>query len=120
MRPDLFERCRADLPELVRTWTSEEPAGDAITDVAYGYDVLGRLTSVTMQARDGQSLANPELTRYIHDVMGNLDQTLQSNGIITDYAYDSMDRLASLTHDAPDSTPETLADDLLEMGGETQ
>ena len=86
------------------------PGGAANTDVEYGYDVLGRLTTVTMETRDGQSLATPEVTEYVYDVMGNLDQVLQSNGIITDYAYDMMNRLESLTHYGPDATPEDLSD----------
>ena len=95
---------------LVRTWTSTAPGGAANTNVEYGYDVLGRLTTVTMEARDGQSLANPEVTQYVYDVMGNLDQVLQSNGVITDYAYDMMSRLESLTHYGPDATPGDLSD----------
>jgi YD repeat-containing protein len=95
---------------LVRTWTSMVPGGPATTSVAYGYDPLGRLASVTMETRDGQSLATPEVTEYVYDTMGNLDQVLQSNGVITDYAYDMMSRLESLTHYGPDATPGDLSD----------
>jgi YD repeat-containing protein len=95
---------------LARTWTSTVPGGSAETSVAYGYDPLGRLASVTMETRDGQSLANPEVTEYVYDIMGNLDQVLQSNGVITDYAYGMMDRLQSLTHYGPDGTPGDLSD----------
>jgi hypothetical protein len=45
--------------------------------------------------------------------MVNRDRVHRSNGIITDYAYDMMSRLESLTNHRPDATPEDLSDNLL-------
>jgi YD repeat-containing protein len=58
--------------QLTRTWTGPD-IGTLNTDVRYEYDVLGRLTKVTMHSRDGAQLATPEATEYVYDTIGKLD-----------------------------------------------
>ena len=95
--------------QVTRTWTGEDGA-DPFTDIRYTYDRLGRLESVSTHAREGSALGTPDLTEYAYDVLGNLDQIQQSNGIITDYTYDVMNRLDTLTHYGPDGTPGDRSD----------
>ena len=94
---------------VIRTWTGED-AGNPITDVRNSYDSLGRLVSVVTIAREGASLASPETTKYIYDLIGNLDYVINSNGVVADYSYDELNRLKELTHYKPDSTPEDPTD----------
>ena len=85
-----------------RTWTSN-------TDVRYTYDELSRLATVTMVTRAGQAVAGAtldwygqtisgETTRYRYDPVGNLDLIQQSNGVVSDYSYDPLNRLTDLVH----------------------
>jgi RHS repeat-associated protein len=85
-----------------RTWT-------ASTDARYSYDPLGRLSTVTMATRQGAAvpgasldwygqMISGETTRYFYDTVGNVDLIRQSNGIASDYEYDTLYRLTDLTH----------------------
>ena len=62
----------------------------------YGYDALGRLSSVIESERNDQ--AGSDETSYKYDLLGNLDQTQYSNGVVHDYDYDNLNRLDLLTH----------------------
>jgi RHS repeat-associated protein len=91
---------------LTRTYTgADDPdhtsiAGDgkAITDTRYTYDLQGRLLTVSIYERNDTPLpvGSPETTTYFYDGVGNLDATIQSNGITTDYQYDDLNRLKEL------------------------
>tara|TARA_E500000305_G_scaffold36763_3_gene28012 strand:+ start:86 stop:17857 length:17772 start_codon:yes stop_codon:yes gene_type:complete len=91
-----------------RTYTGDP--SDPITDTLYTYDVLGRLETVSVVERNDEVLATPETTTYAYDLVGNLDQTILPDGVITDYAYDDLNRLDTLTHYLEDDTPEDLSD----------
>lgn len=67
--------------------------------VTYGYDALGRLATVTVSKRNGQSIT-PETTTYTYDAVGNRSSVQLPNGIVTTYLYDSLNRLTNLTHQA--------------------
>ncbi|MBI1249378.1 tandem-95 repeat protein [bacterium] len=77
---------------------------------SYTYDALGRLGTVTEDQAPASSSDTPLATSYRYDLRGNLDQTQLPNGVIEDYIYDDLDRLESLTHYAPDATPDDLSD----------
>jgi hypothetical protein len=55
-------------------------------------------------------LGSPNMTEYDYDVLGNLDRIMREDGTISDYTYDHMNRLDTLTHYGADSTPEDLSD----------
>ena len=86
---------------LIRTYTgladdahgSIASDGKAITDTRYGYDDLGRLTSVTVVERNDTPLTTPEETDHQYDLAGNLAKETLPNGVVTDYIYDQMNRL---------------------------
>jgi RHS repeat-associated protein len=66
--------------------------------VAYGYDALGRLATVTVSKRNG--VAVNETTTYGYDAVGNRSSVQLPNGVVTTYLYDSLNRLTNLTHQA--------------------
>jgi len=63
------------------------------TSVAYTYDTLGRVETLTTQA---SNTATANTTTYDYDENGNL-KTVQAFGDTTDYTYDELDRLATRT-----------------------
>ena len=78
------------------------------------YNKLGRLETVQTYAREGAALTNPEVAKYIYDVIGNLDKIHHSNGIITDYNYDLLNRLKEVIHKHDiNGTPDNDADDVV-------
>ncbi len=95
--------------QVSRTWTGID-AANPVTDIRNTYDAFGRLETVETYAREGALLGNPEIARYIYDVIGNLDKIHHANGVITDYDYDILNRLKEVTHYAPDATPDDLTD----------
>lgn len=90
------------LGRLTRTWTSTADDGQfAITDTGYTYDQLGRLKTVTVAERFGQTTyaqTPNEQTTYSYDISGNLDEVQLPNGVISDYVYDDLNRLDDLIH----------------------
>jgi RHS repeat-associated protein len=66
--------------------------------VQYGYDALGRLSAVTVVKRNGTNLVNPETTTYNYTAVGNRWKVTLPNGIVTEYLYDSLNRLTNMTH----------------------
>jgi len=87
--------------ERVRTWTGTTSVD---TDTWYDYDALGRLDEVRALARNGAPIDNDpvapgnqaEATDYVYDLLGNLKQTRLPNGVVSDYDYDSLNRLEFL------------------------
>ena len=76
----------------------------------YSYDELGRLKSVSAIERNDQLVdvstdtgIQPDTTTYQYDLVGNLDQTLYSNGLVHEYEYDDLNRLDELTHFVDDN-----------------
>ena len=57
------------------------------TDLSYGYDPFGRLTSVTVNMQNGTALPAPEVTTYDFDTAGRLNQMLLPNGVDTEFIY---------------------------------
>jgi RHS repeat-associated protein len=57
--------------------------------VAYGYDVLNRMQTVT---------ASTGTTHYFFDAVGNRDSVLNANGTATGYHYDDLNRLVNVTN----------------------
>jgi RHS repeat-associated protein len=68
------------------------------SEVAYGYDELGRLKTVQVLKRNGTNLSSPETTTNTYTAVGNRSTVTLPNGIITAYLYDSLNRLTNLTH----------------------
>ena len=75
-------------------------AGDAkaVTDTRYAYDEIGRVDRVEVHQRNDQPLASPEVTDYVFDSLGNLDEIHFPNGVTADYVYDELNRLDFLRH----------------------
>ena len=69
-----------------RTRTTSGEEGSQVTDTAYTYDSLGRLTTVT----DADDLE----VGYEYDLSGNLARTSQPGDVYTDYIYDDLNRLS--------------------------
>jgi RHS repeat-associated protein len=96
------------LGRLARTYTGDpdpdlaSAAGDgkAVTDTRYGYDEYGRLEIVAVYERGDQPIAPAarETTSYFYDGVGNLDYTVQADGVTSDYTYDALNRLTELDH----------------------
>ena len=91
-----------------RTWTGTNPAAP-INDFEYQYDILGRMSTVTVVRRNGQTLSTPEETGYTYDLLGNLVRLDHSNGDVTEYVFDGFNRLLRLTNYAPDTSPTVLS-----------
>ncbi|MFZ2872494.1 RHS repeat-associated core domain-containing protein, partial [Zavarzinia sp.] len=70
----------------------------ANSDVSYGYDRLGRLASVTVTKRNGIALSSPEVTAYSYTKVGSRAAMELPNGVLTEYTYDNLNRLKSLSH----------------------
>jgi YD repeat-containing protein len=66
--------------------------------VAYTYDELGRLKTVSLQKRNGIDLLNFEVSTNTYTLVGNLSTVSRPNGVVTTYLYDSLNRLTNLTH----------------------
>ncbi len=78
---------------------------DPVNDVTYEYDALGRLWKVNTVERNDVTLpGQPETTQYYYDLVGNLDRTDLPNGAISDYEYDALSRLDTLTHYEPEDS----------------
>jgi RHS repeat-associated protein len=92
---------------LDRLTTITQPNGVV---VGYGYDAANNITSITTprgvtrytyDALDRmKTVTDPTggVTTYTYDLGGRLTQRQLPNGVITDYGYDSNDRLTSMAH----------------------
>jgi len=91
----------------------ENPDG---TTISYTYDAVGNRTSVTVPSGittftyDGlkrlASASDPDggVTTYTYDAVGNRISVVYPNGAVTQYTYDSLNRLLNLTNRKSDST----------------
>jgi hypothetical protein len=70
------------------------------SEVAYGYDALGRLETVRVLKRNGAPLGTPEQAVYTYTKTGSRETVSLPNGVVTTYLYDSLNRLTNLTHQA--------------------
>jgi YD repeat-containing protein len=81
-----------DLGRKTRMWTQISATDPTIlSDFTYGYDPLGRLQTVAATKLAGGSVNLT--TSYAFDAVGNLDTVTLPNGVMTDYDYDSLNRL---------------------------
>jgi uncharacterized delta-60 repeat protein len=69
----------------------------ANTETYYGYDIQGRLTTVTIDELNGTTLTTPVVTTYGYDPVGNKVSETDPNGDLIAYAYDAANRLTSET-----------------------
>jgi RHS repeat-associated protein len=65
------------------------------TEIFYGYDAQGQLTSVTVDELNGTMIQTPLVTTYTYDAAGNLISETDPDGVITTYGYDDENRLLS-------------------------
>jgi RHS repeat-associated protein len=70
------------------------------SQIAFGYDELGRLKTVTVLKRNGTTLGAPETTTYTYTKVGTRDTMTLPNGTVTSYQYDSLNRLTNLVQQA--------------------
>jgi YD repeat-containing protein len=94
---------------LIETWSGTDHSS-AANDVLYGYDVQGRLASVSQVKLNGQTPAivsggtrfdadgnaiatTMPTTLYTYDSIGDLHSTSEPDGIVTTYTYDDLNRL---------------------------
>jgi RHS repeat-associated protein len=73
------------------TWTAN-------SDTKYAYDQLGRVQTVTVAKQNGATLGTPLVTTYYYTAVGNIDHITYPNGAETDYGYDTLIRLTSVTN----------------------
>jgi RHS repeat-associated protein len=82
----------------LETWTGTSFAA-AVSDTLYAYDALGRLSTVTVQKQNSQTpVGGAKVTTYYYTAVGNIDHVAYPNGTETDYTYDSLNRLATVTN----------------------
>jgi RHS repeat-associated protein len=70
----------------------------ANSDIRYGYDLLGRIQTVSVFKRDGTTLTTPEVTTNGYTALGSLQDVYYPNGVHAAYQYDLMNRLTNLTY----------------------
>jgi RHS repeat-associated protein len=66
------------------------------TAISYAYNGFGELSTVTARQLNGQGLAQPLVTGYSYDTVGNLFTTQLPNGTTETRTYDSLNRLTSV------------------------
>jgi len=69
-------------------------------DTRYTHDKLGRLKTVEVHKRNGETVSPAELTTYSHDAVGNHTAVTMPNGTERIYAYDSLNRLTNVQNSA--------------------
>ena len=75
----------------------------------YAYDVASRLKTVVEDLDPSSTLDTPLTTTHAYDLIGNLDRIDLPNGVITDYVFDSLNRLDKMTDFGPDPSPNDLS-----------
>ena len=87
----------------------------ASTRTEYDYDVMNRLSTVTVTEREGVDLTatnDEEVTIYHYDQLGRMDAQDQANGVTVDYVYDALNRVDVIYHFTGDD-----GDGMYESGG---
>lgn len=69
----------------------------ANTETYYGYDIQGRLTTITIDELNGTTLTDPLVTTYGYDPVGNKKSETDPNGDVIAYSYDALNRLTGET-----------------------
>jgi RHS repeat-associated protein len=70
----------------------------AYSAIGYSYDALGRLQYVHVTERNASAVN--EWTTNKYDKVGNRSEVDLPNGVVTKYYYDTLNRLANMTHQA--------------------
>jgi RHS repeat-associated protein len=81
-------------------------ASGGLRTTSYNYDQLGRLTSVTLpdpDASNGTTADVPEMS-FTYNRLGNLTSQTDPRGAVTEYIYDSLNRLVQIIGADPDGT----------------
>jgi RHS repeat-associated protein len=73
-----------------RTLVKVTRNGETTSQTSYTYDALNRLDTAT------NDLTPSEVTEYTYDAAGNLDTVTYPNGLVTDYAYNSVNQLTDV------------------------
>jgi YD repeat-containing protein len=68
------------------------------SDIIYGYDELGRVQTVTVTKQNGVTLGTSLVITYHYTPVGNIWYITYPNGTETDYGYNSLNRLTSVTN----------------------
>lgn len=69
------------------------------SDLRYGYDLLGRVSTVSVFKRNGVMLTTPETTTNYYTALSGLQDVYYPNGVHARYQYDGlMNRLTNLTY----------------------
>jgi RHS repeat-associated protein len=96
-----------DYDALDRLWRVTQPSG---VQISYGYDASDNITSITtprgvtrytydvLDRVEKVTDPSGRETVYTYDVGGRLSQRRLPNGVITDYTYDTRDRLTGVAH----------------------
>jgi len=92
----------------------------ANSEVAYGYDALGRLQTVIVHKRNGAAISY-ETTTYAYTAVGSRYTVTLPSGIVTTYLYDNLNRLTiSRACTARPTWPVTVTCWMPRAGGRTR
>ena len=109
------------LNQHTETYTTAVGGTAVLTDITYGYDTLGRLTSMSVNALNGSELSTPLVTQYYYDGAGNLAYQLQvNNGISQEYTYTLQNQIATITDKTGSTQTAAFAYTYDADGNETQ
>ena len=72
----------------------------ANSDITYTQDALERVKSLTVTKQNGVTLVTPLVTTYFYTPVDRVDHIVYPNGTETDYGYDSLNRVTSVTNKA--------------------
>ncbi len=88
--------------QITHTWTGNLDSSNRSTSATwteYVYDDLNRLEQVISHRAAGQPVVvGDSTTVYFYDLLGNLARTQLANGLVTDYAYDELNRLVRMVN----------------------
>src|SRR5258708_3404885 len=71
---------------------------NANSDITYAPDQLQRLKTVTVTKQNGVTLGTSLVTTYFYTPVGTIDHITYPNTTETDYGYDTLNRLTSVTN----------------------
>ena len=86
----------------VRLYASEESDAyrDAIRNIEYTYDSLGRLQQVSEERQFPAGASSSETTQYRYDPAGNIRQEWTPSGVSKIHSYDALNRLVATSYHA--------------------